>query len=703
MRTFARILFFFCFGMSVLAAGARDVVWTELPTQGQLPVANIHRLLQDGEGYMWYGTEGGGLCRDDGYDVDVFRSDALTPRLLGSNSVTCLAEDGHGRIYIGTTEGLYVLDKADYGIKPWATGIPLARLRTEAVMAAADGTLWAAAGGTVYHYSFQGQLLEEFPSEWDGSRVSVSGLCEDRGRHVYVSQWGGGLLRYDPARRQMEACAWPYAYSPIQMTEEGQTGRFWVATWGGGIVSYIPGEDVRREARVVVHPATGEGDDRSRVLGMAWDEGQRRVWVASLDNLYAYDWRGGTLEAVDLEGILPAGKKILDQPVADRWGNVWVPGYSPHTFILSRPAEGAMAALIEAVNRCGAYRVAVDIPSGVDGATGRCPGAAVLADETVTFQYPKRGLLLFPGRAQAGRLTVHPIAPVYPVKSDVHWFEEADAAALLPPRAMDSHKGKNGRALLVAGCGRYTGAALMSAMAALRGGAGLLTVAVPAALKGAFAQLPEAMCVPCGAGDAWDAAAQADAARLLGGRTALGIGSGMGEMESAPLLAEALRTGLPTVLDADALNALSRERGLLRLLHARCVLTPHPAEMARLCDCETAAVTADPVAAAREAAARFGCVVLLKGATSCISDGRDVYLNTSGNPGLAKGGSGDVLTGIALALLAQGLKPLEAACAASYLLGASADRAYAILGNRMLLAGDVIDAISQEIRAGRVR
>ncbi len=370
---------------------------------------------------------------------------------------------------------------------------------------------------------------------------------------------------------------------------------------------------------------------------------------------------------------------------------------------LSRPAEGAMAALIEAVNRCGAYRVAVDIPSGVDGATGRCPGAAVLADETVTFQYPKRGLLLFPGRAQAGRLTVHPIAPVYPVKSDVHWFEEADAAALLPPRAMDSHKGKNGRALLVAGCGRYTGAALMSAMAALRGGAGLLTVAVPAALKGAFAQLPEAMCVPCGAGDAWDAAAQADAARLLGGRTALGIGSGMGEMESAPLLAEALRTGLPTVLDADALNALSRERGLLRLLHARCVLTPHPAEMARLCDCETAAVTADPVAAAREAAARFGCVVLLKGATSCISDGRDVYLNTSGNPGLAKGGSGDVLTGIALALLAQGLKPLEAACAASYLLGASADRAYAILGNRMLLAGDVIDVISQEIRAGRVR
>ena len=140
----------------------------------------------------------------------------------------------------------------------------------------------------------------------------------------------------------------------------GADGAFWVATWGGGIVSYIPGEDVRREARVVVHPATGEGDDRSRVLGMAWDEGQRRVWVASLDNLYAYDWRGGTLEAVDLEGILPAGKKILDQPVADRWGNVWVPGYSPHTFILSRPAEGIRRDPVAPMTDKTGYPVMVD-------------------------------------------------------------------------------------------------------------------------------------------------------------------------------------------------------------------------------------------------------------------------------------------------------------------------------------------------------
>lgn len=360
MRTLARTLFSFCAAMAGLVAGARDVVWTELPTQEQLPVANIHRLLQDAEGYMWYGTEGGGLCRDDGYDVDVFRSDAFTPRLLGSNSVTCLAEDGKGHIYIGTAEGLYVLDKSDYGIKPWTDGVPLASLPTEAVMAAADGTLWAAAGGVVYHYSARGALLGEFPSEWNGSRVSVSGLYEAHGGQVFVTQWRGGILRYAPDVRQMEPCAWPYAASPIQMEEEGRTGRFWVATWGGGIVSYMPGEGAHGEAEVVTYPATGSGDGRSCVLGMVWDRSHSRLWVASLDNLYAYDWSGGTLRAVDLEGVLPSGKKILDRPVADRWGNIWVPGYSPHTFILSAPVEGIRRDPVSPMTDKTGYPVMVD-------------------------------------------------------------------------------------------------------------------------------------------------------------------------------------------------------------------------------------------------------------------------------------------------------------------------------------------------------
>ena len=360
MKGKLRYVAFLCAGVAGLAAGGRDVVWTELPTQGQLPVANIHCLLQDSEGYMWYGTEGGGLCRDDGYDIDVFRSDALTPRLLGSNSVTCLAEDGEQHIYIGTTEGLYVLDKSDYVVRPLVRDVPLASSRTDAVMVASDKSVWAAAQGRICHISPQGELLEEFPSEWRGRAVNVSGFCEDHVGRVFVSQWGGGLLRYEAGRRLMAECDWPYAASPGQMVEEGRTGRFWVATWGGGVVTYIPGTDARQGATVLPYPETGRGDDRSRVLGMAWDKVRLRLWVSSLDNLYAYDWRDGSLKAVDLEGVLPSGKKILDRPVADRWGNIWVPGYSPHTFILSRPAEGIRRDPVAPMTGKTGYPVMVD-------------------------------------------------------------------------------------------------------------------------------------------------------------------------------------------------------------------------------------------------------------------------------------------------------------------------------------------------------
>ena len=177
----------------------------------------------------------------------------------------------------------------------------------------------------------------------------------------------------------------------------------------------------------------------------------------------------------------------------------------------------------------------------------------------------------------------------------------------------------------------------------------------------------------------------------------------MGEMCSDRLLREVLASHRPTVVDADALNHLAAHRDLLTMLHSNVVVTPHPAEMARLLRSSVEEVLADPIETARESARQFGCIVLLKGATTCISNGREVVLNTTGNPGLAKGGSGDVLTGLLLALLAQRVLPFQAACAAAFLLGASADLAYEILGNRMLVAGDVIDAISQEIRAERVR
>ena len=364
---------------------------------------------------------------------------------------------------------------------------------------------------------------------------------------------------------------------------------------------------------------------------------------------------------------------------------------------LSRPVSGVFAEAVARMNAGGKPVVAVDIPSGVDAGSGAVLGSAVRARETVTFQFYKRGQLLFPGRGCCGEVVVHPLSEEADEAGDVWLFTREDAARFLPKRSPDSHKGKNGHALLCVGSERYVGAALLSTAAALRAGAGLATAAVPGRVKPAFAALPEAMAEAVNGGADWDEAACSQAARLLPRKNAVCVGCGAGEGNILPLVEAVLAARVPAVLDADALNQLAKSPALLSHLHEKVVLTPHPAEMARLCGMPVEAILADPIGAAREHAARWNCVVLLKGATTCVSNGREVRLNTSGNAGLAKGGSGDVLSGIITGLLAQGLSAFDAASCGAYLLGASADEALALLGERMLLARDVVGAIERTI------
>lgn len=404
---------------------------------------------------------------------------------------------------------------------------------------------------------------------------------------------------------------------------------------------------------------------------------------------------------------------------------------------LKYPLTGVYRDAAEQINACGKPVVAVDIPSGVFATTGAVSpsgiihGEAVRADVTVTFQFYKRGNLLFPGRGLCGDVIVHPLETdphiLYSAKKleiafhaaryddaareleaffadpDANYgvvlFEQSDAAKLLPKRPLDSHKGKNGRALLCVGSGQYTGAALLSACAALRAGAGLLTAAVPGAVKPAFAQLPEAMAVAVSEGSNWGEAACERAFELREGKNAVGIGCGVGEGNILPLVKHALESGLPLLLDADALNQLSNRKEMLSLLHSNVVLTPHPAEMARLTGEPLEAILGDPIETARTYAERWNCIVLLKGATTCVSDGVQVRLNVSGNPGLAKGGSGDVLSGIITALLAQGICAFDAASVGAFLLGASADTALELLRERALIARDVIEVVERTISA----
>lgn len=367
---------------------------------------------------------------------------------------------------------------------------------------------------------------------------------------------------------------------------------------------------------------------------------------------------------------------------------------------LAKPITGHYAAAVDWINRQEAPVVAVDIPSGVDATSGGVPGAAVVADLTVTFALAKSGQVSHPGAAHVGDLAVVDIgipAEVMAGAPDTALLVDADEArALLPPRPEAGHKGTFGHLLVVAGSVGKTGAAVMAAESGLRGGAGLVTLACPQQVQPVLAsQLIEVMTCPLlDVGGELSLQALDDLLGLASGKQALALGPGLGGGEEVGGLIRRLVQDcpLPMVLDADALTALS---GHLDVLQRRAgmatVLTPHPGEMARLLGVEIAAVQADRLNVARAFAQNHGVVLVLKGArtVTAFPDGR-VRINASGHPGMASGGTGDVLTGLIGSLLTQGLSAEAAATLGVFLHGAAADRLYDEFGDAGLLATDLM-------------
>jgi NAD(P)H-hydrate epimerase len=370
---------------------------------------------------------------------------------------------------------------------------------------------------------------------------------------------------------------------------------------------------------------------------------------------------------------------------------------------VSRDVEGRIGELIDAINGAGAKVLAVDIPSGLDADSGSPWGKAVRADETATFGHIKRGLLLYPGAALAGPLTVVPIgAPAF-VSGRAGWdgilLDETRVRPLLPRRSPDSHKGTYGHLLVLAGSLGKTGAATMTSRAAMRAGAGLVTIATCANAQ----PIIEANCTEVmveAVLDRQDAPLTEKTLRraeaLVEGKAAVALGPGLSTAPGISALAlKILQTlEVPAVVDADGLNILASDPTAAGRISAPMVFTPHPGEMARLINRSAPAVQADRVGVAREAAKWHKVVVVLKGAHTVIAapDGR-VFINPTGNPGMASGGMGDVLTGVIGGLLSQGLEPLEAALLGTYLHGHAADDAASRTGMPSLLASDVIDAL----------
>ena len=349
--------------------------------------------------------------------------------------------------------------------------------------------------------------------------------------------------------------------------------------------------------------------------------------------------------------------------------------------------EGRVAAAIEGLDDHPKV-VSADIPSGVDGATGAVAGAAVRAVVTVAMGAEKLGTALSPGASYAGVVEVADIGIPIPDAS-VHLVEESDVRRALPARPPHAHKRSGGSVAVLAGSEATKGAALLCARGAGRMGGGYVTLgSTPSVVAVASIPLPEILTRTVTDADVLDPVSLDELADVLERADAVAIGPGLGTGDAQEaLVARVLReVDVPVVLDADALNVLDRDAAAARTAPA--VMTPHPAELARLLGVDTADVVADRLRAARAAAERFGCVVVAKGHRTIVAEPGRAVVVPAGGPQLATAGTGDVLTGATASLLAVGVEPFTAAWCAAYVHGVAGDLAPA-----GALAWDVAEAL----------
>ena len=419
-----------------------------------------------------------------------------------------------------------------------------------------------------------------------------------------------------------------------------------------------PQEDVSPESREVLEPLLRSG------LHPTFSDNE--YWVPKLQALAAHDL---IVDAIFGTGLKSRGNNELR----------------------SAPSDA-----IHAINRAETLVLSVDVPSGIETDTGMAVGAAVVADATVTFGMPKPFLFCGDGLECSGDWSVADIgfpsslldAPTGASLLDCRWVGER-----LPVRSLGSHKGSNGHVLIVAGSHRMRGAAVLCARAALRSGAGLVTVAaIEEVCAAVSAQLPEALLLPLPSDNGVIAE---DAAKLiLEHKADVGLfGPGLTQEESVRGQLSNLFNSWdrPAVVDADALNALPAH---FRGGEGRYVLTPHPGEMGRLLGTSAHEVEADRFAAVEAALEKFTSTTLLKGRHSIVSSpGEPMLINTSGNNGLATGGSGDALSGIIASLLGQGLEPYEAAACGMFWHGIAADVCADIIGTIGFSPSDVANAL----------
>lgn len=363
---------------------------------------------------------------------------------------------------------------------------------------------------------------------------------------------------------------------------------------------------------------------------------------------------------------------------------------------------------INDLNRTGIPVFAVDIPSGLNSDTGQPCGTCVRAQQTATFALAKIGHYTYPGADYTGRLEIIkigiPDAVVAAVGPKQFLLTAERIRTAFPKRRADTHKGRTGHLLVIAGSTGKTGAAAMTSAAAMRSGAGLVTLGIAKSLNPSIeAQVLEVMTAPLPESEPGILADTAfdDIKQLAARKNCVALGPGLGQAGGTRNLVKKMISQIdtPMVIDADGLNNIAGQTQILKKLKAPVVLTPHPGEMARLIQSSPAAVQQNRLACARDFAVKFGVHVVLKGAATVIAhpDG-SAAVNSTGNPGMAAGGMGDVLTGVLAGFITQGFSVEDAAHAAVYLHGAAADTLANTIGPIGYLAGEVMNTIPGEIK-----
>lgn len=399
-------------------------------------------------------------------------------------------------------------------------------------------------------------------------------------------------------------------------------------------------------------------------------------------------------------------KTFLEHRTAILHQNIWVDAILGTG--LQSDVKDYFKYVIDFINSLNKPVFAVDIPSGLNSDTGQPCGTCITAHVTATFAFAKTGHFLFPGANYTGTVEIIDIGiPPHIAEEEgpLQYLLTLDnIRALFGPRLADAHKGDTGHLLVVAGSPGKTGAAAMTTMSAMRAGAGLVTLGIPKSLNPVLeTQVLEAMThpLPETIDGMLDESSFDAIMKLLNRKKCLAIGPGIGTAEETKNLVRRIicECRVPIVIDADGLNCLAGHTKILKTLKAPVILTPHPGEMARLIDKTPGHVQKDRISCARDFARNFNAHVVLKGAGTVIAhpDGK-VFVNSTGNPGMASGGMGDVLTGIIAGLIVQDYSCESATHGGVYLHGAAADTLEKINGPFGFLATDVMNAIPGQIK-----